>query len=125
MQGNVMRSNSPKVSGKPSVAPRRRLGFLFGFVLAGGLSAAWLTLPAAPLDGPARSDRRVTKTVECYVEHGHLSRHPLDDEISTRAMKAFLEGFDPRKMYFLESDVEEFMKKDRLLDDEFKAGEVR
>ena len=108
-----------------NVAPRRWFGFLFGFVLFGGLSAAWLTLPAAPLDGPGRSDRRVTKTVEWYMEQEHLSRHPLDDEISTRAMKAFLEGFDPRKMYFTQSDIDEFMTKELLLDDEVKDGDVR
>ncbi|MEO8498022.1 MAG: S41 family peptidase, partial [Planctomycetota bacterium] len=107
------------------MAKTRWFGYLFGFVLFGGLSAAWLTLPAAPLDGPGRSDRRVTKTVEWYMEQEHLSRHPLDDEISTRAMKAFLEGFDPRKMYFLQSDVDEFMQKERLLDNEFKDGDVR
>lgn len=120
-----MRSESPRVSGRPSVARKRWLGFSFGFVLFGGLSAAWLTLPAAPLDGPGRSDRRVTKTVEWYMEQEHLSRHPLDDEISTRAVKTFLEGFDPRKMYFLQSDVDEFMKSERLLDDEVKDGDVR
>ena len=120
-----MRSNSPKVGGKPSVAPRRWLGFLFGFVLFGGLSAAWLSLPAAPLDGPARSDRRVTLVVKSFMEREHLSRHPLDDEISTRAMKAFLEGFDPRKMYFLQSDIDEFMTKERLLDNYVQDGDVR
>lgn len=108
-----------------NVAPKRWLGFLLGFILFGGLSAAWLTLPAAPLDGPGRSDRRVTKTVEWYMEQEHLSRHPLDDEISTRAMKAFLEGFDPRKMYFMQSDVDEFMTKELLLDNEVKEGDVR
>jgi carboxyl-terminal processing protease len=115
----MMRSDSR------NVAPKRWLGFLFGLILFGGLSAAWLTLPAAPLDGPGRSDRRVTKTVEWYMEQEHLSRHPLDDEISTRAMKAFLEGFDPRKMYFMQSDVDEFMTKELLLDNEVKEGDVR
>ena len=75
------------------------------------MSAAWLTLPAAPLDGPARSDRTVTRVVKSFMEQEHLSRHPLDDEISTRAMKAFLSGFDPRKMYFLQSDVDEFLRR--------------
>ncbi len=120
-----MRTNSPMISGKPSVAHKRWFGFFFGFVLFGGLSAAWLTLPAAPLDGPGRSDRTVTRTVKSFMELEHLSRHPLDDEISERAMKSFLEGFDPRKMYFLQSDVDEFMKKERQLDDEFKDGDVR
>ena len=104
---------------------KRLLGYLFGFVIVSGLSAAWLTLPAAPLDGPGRSDRRVTLIVKTFMEQEHLSRHPLDDEISTRAMKAFLASFDPRKMYFLQSDVDEFMAKELLLDDEVKLGHVQ
>ena len=118
-------SGKPNVSETPNVARKRCLGLLFGFVLFGGLSVAWLTLPAAPLDGPGRSDRRVTRTVKSFMEHEHLSRHPLDDEISTRAMKAFLSGFDPRKMYFLQSDIDEFMAKELLLDDEVQEGNVR
>ena len=119
-----MRSNSPKLSGKPSVAQKRWFGFIIGAVLFGGLSAAWLTLPAAPLDGPGRSDRTVTRTVKQYMELEHLSRHPLDDEISTRAMKAFLEGFDPRKMYFLQSDIDEFQKASNQIDDMVRVGDL-
>ncbi|HRX79613.1 MAG TPA: carboxy terminal-processing peptidase [Pirellulaceae bacterium] len=120
-----MRADSHKISGKPSVAQKRWLAYSLGFVLFSGLSAAWLTLPAAPLDGPARSDRRVTLVVKSFMEQEHLSRHPLDDEISARAMKAFLEGLDPRKMYFLQSDVDEFMTKERQIDNQIQDGDVR
>jgi carboxyl-terminal processing protease len=58
------------------------------------------------------------------MENDHLSRHALDDEISERAMEAFLESFDPRKMYFLQSDIDEFMQKERELDDEVQVGKV-
>jgi carboxyl-terminal processing protease len=126
-----MRSDSPRVSepprecGRGRVARKRWLGLFFGITLFTGLSAAWLTLPAAPLDGPARSDRQVTRIVRSFMEQEHLSRHKLDDEISTRAMKTFLEGFDPRKMYFMQSDIDEFMQKDRSLDNDVEEGNVR
>ncbi len=108
-----------------NVALKRWLAYSLGFVLFGGLSAAWLTLPAAPLDGPARSDRTVTRAVRSLMEQEHLSRHPLDDEISTRAMKAFLEGLDSRKMYFLQSDIDEFMTKERQIDNQIQDGDIR
>lgn len=120
-----MRAESPKVNGKSRLAQKRWLAYCFGFVLFSGLSTAWLSLPAAPLDGPARSDRRVTLVVKSFMEQEHLSRHPLDDEISTRAMKAFLEGLDPRKMYFLQSDIDEFMTKERQIDNQIEDGDVR
>lgn len=108
-----------------NVALKRWLAYSLGVVLFGGLSTAWLTLPAAPLDGPARSDRTVTRAVRSLMEQEHLSRHPLDDEISTRAMKSFLEGLDPRKMYFLQSDVDEFMAKERQIDNQIQDGDIR
>ena len=85
---------------------------------------AWLQLPAAPIAPSPARDRQVTMRVRYLVEREHLSRHALDDEISMRAMSSFLEGFDPRKMYFLQSDIDEFMKKDRSLDDDVRQAEL-
>jgi len=47
----------------------------------------------------------------------HLTRHPLDNEISERCLKEFLKRLDLMKVYFYQSDVDEFMKhKDELAD---------
>ncbi|MFV1965982.1 MAG: carboxy terminal-processing peptidase [Pirellulaceae bacterium] len=93
-------------------------------VLLGAGSAAWWTI-AAPLEGPQASDYRVTKVVESYMANDHLSGHEMDDEISRRAMKSFLAGFDPRKMYFYQSDIDEFMLRETVLDDDIKKGQVQ
>ncbi|MBP88198.1 MAG: tail-specific protease [Planctomycetaceae bacterium] len=85
---------------------------------------AWLQLPAAPIAPSPARDRQVTLRVRGLIESEHLSRHALDDEISMRAIKSFLEGFDPRKMYFLQSDIDEFMKKDRSLDDDVRQAKL-
>lgn len=122
---NTRSRGSSDLNTKSGKTRRGWLGLVVGCLLFGGISAAWLTLPAAPLDGPARSDRTVTRVVKSFMEQEHLSRHALDDEISTRAMKAFLSGFDPRKMYFLQSDVDEFLTKERDLDDAVKEGNVK
>jgi carboxyl-terminal processing protease len=58
------------------------------------------------------------------MENQHLSRHPLDDEISERAMNTFLETFDLRKMYFYQSDVDAFHRKLKSLDDDVKAQDI-
>ncbi len=41
----------------------------------------------------------------------HLSRHPLDKEIAARWMKTFLKSLDPMKVYFYQSDVDEFTQR--------------
>lgn len=97
----------------------------FLVLAATGLAAAvWCRPSGAVVTGPQRSDYGVTKAVERLTETNHLSRRPLDDEISKRALKAFLNTFDPRKLYFYQSDVDEFRKKETLLDDEVKKGRV-
>ncbi len=76
-----------------------------------------------PATAPSSQDRRITMTVRSLMAD-HLSKHPLDDEISRRAMKSLLEGFDPRKMYFYQSDIDEFTRKRDQLDDEVNRGTV-
>ena len=70
---------------------RSRFSYCSAVVLLTVAPAAWWAI-AAPLTGPQASDYRVTKVVESYMTHEHLSGRDLDDEISRRAMKAFLES---------------------------------
>ncbi len=106
------------------LASKRRLAVLVTAVLLAVVSANWLS-SAAPLEGPGKNDRQVTLIVSSLMRNEHLSRHPLDDEISRRAMTIFIESFDPRKLYFLQSDVDGFMNQRDHLDDEAKRGHVR
>jgi len=101
----------------------RRLGLILATVLLAAVSVT-LMLPAAPLDGPAKNDRQVALVVSHLMHKDHLSGHPLDDEISRRAIKLYVESFDPRKTYFLQSDVDEFMAKRDQLDDDIRRGNV-
>ena len=93
---------------------------LFGVITAAGLQKVWSDGATAP----SAQDRRIAMTVRSLMTE-HLSKHPLDDEISRRAMKTLLEGFDSRKMYFYQSDVDEFMRKRDQLDDDVNKGDVR
>ena len=81
-------------------------------LLPGLCTAVW----ADPV-GPSSADRHVALAVTSLLKHEHLLRHPLDAEISERCMKTFLQDLDPMKMYFYQSDYDEFAKyKDRLAD---------
>jgi carboxyl-terminal processing protease len=58
---------------------------------------------------PDPNDRHIIVAVTSLLKR-HLSRHPLDQEISERCLKTFLKQLDPMKVYFYQSDIDEFMK---------------
>ena len=84
-------------------------------------------LPAvgrAELTKPRASDRRVTLVVSHLMRREHLSKHPLDDEISERGLKSFIESLDPMKVYFNASDIAEFEQKKKEIDEMIKSGDI-
>lgn len=73
-------------------------------------------------DGEGR-ERAVLMTVGRMLSEGHLSRHPLDDRISRRALHDFVDSLDPSKLYFLRSDVESLERFRDRLDDMVRNGD--
>jgi carboxyl-terminal processing protease len=71
----------------------------------------------AEVTSPTALERRVTQMVTTLMKGQHLSRRPLNDEISRRGFKLFLEGLDPLKTYFYQSDIDEFKSYETQLDD--------
>ena len=98
------------------------LGFCFATVLAS--ASLWQLLAAELGTSPRANDRQVTKVVTSLLRKEHLSRHPLDNEISRRGLKSFLKTLDPLKMYFNQSDIDEFMTHQDELDDLLKDNDI-
>jgi carboxyl-terminal processing protease len=65
---------------------------------------------AARLTKPGPNDHYVALEVASLLQKHHLLRHPLDTEMSERCLKTFLQTLDPMKMYFYQSDYDEFAK---------------
>ena len=99
-------------------APGLRWSMVAGVVLA-TVAVAW-----ADPEAPTANDRQVTLAITSLLRREHLSRHPVDDEISQRCVKAFLKTLDAMKVYFYQSDVDEFLKSKDDLDDMAKRGDV-
>jgi len=105
-------------------------------ILAGGYTASAQPAPpqpavAATTPAPAVqprkrtvSDRNIAKAVTFLINKDHLTRHPLDDEISHRAMDLFLKSLDPMKLYLYQSDVDELLKNRNDLDDFVNKGDI-
>ncbi len=99
------------------------------------LAAATLSLTAAQgqtRDNPRVQDmtagraldRTIIKTIAEYMHSQHLSKHPLDDEISERAFDQFLKMLDSMKVYFLQSDIDAFKANRDRLDEFARAGDM-
>lgn len=101
-----------------------RSRLLLLMILCGFVSAGLLTLWAANLDQPRAKDRRIALVITSLMRRGHLSKHPLDDEISQRGLGNFLKSLDPLKVYFYQSDIDEFMKNSNKLDDQLANGDI-
>ncbi|MEM7167612.1 MAG: carboxy terminal-processing peptidase [Planctomycetota bacterium] len=89
------------------------------------LLVALLVTTAAPLvragdtlTEPTKVDKAITKELIGLIQEGHISGMSVDDRMSARCMKSFLKSLDPMKMYFLQSDIEEFNKHKLQLDDQ-------
>src|SRR4029078_11825880 len=73
--------------------------------------------------GPQSNDRQVAIIVTRALRE-HLSKMPLDDEISKRTFSTILKTLDPLRIYFMQADVDEFAKDETNLDDMLKKGDV-
>jgi carboxyl-terminal processing protease len=107
----------------------RRRSLLFPTSIAVWAILATLTwtasVPAelAPAAMKAR-DRYVTKTITALLAQQHLSNRTLDDEISIRTFQTFLKQLDPMKVYFYQSDIDEFAANRTRLDDQIRSGDI-
>ncbi|HEY3391684.1 MAG TPA: carboxy terminal-processing peptidase [Lacipirellulaceae bacterium] len=93
---------------------------LIGLVLA----ARSASVSARPTE-PSAADRQITFAVAALMERSHLSGQSLDDTISQRCMETFIKELDPLKLFFYQSDVDEFMRSRNRLDDLFRRGDIR
>lgn len=93
---------------------------------------AWfLPLATVALLAPAASARstpdpsQVAAAVARWLEKGHYSREKLSDELSQRFLETYLTNLDYNRLYFLQSDVDEFQEKyGTTLDDALLGGDL-
>jgi carboxyl-terminal processing protease len=103
-----------------SVVRQRMAGILAFCVLA----LACLASQAARLAAPGPNDHYVAKAVTSQLKRDHLRRHPLDAEVAERCFKTFLKELDPMKMYFYQSDYDEFAQSKDKLAEMIEAGDI-
>ena len=87
-------------------------------VLAAGPTVARPTEPSA-------TDRQIALAVSLLMEKQHLAQKTIDDQASERCLESLLKTLDPLKLYFYQSDVDEFSASKHQLDDMVRRGDIR
>jgi len=80
--------------------------------------------PLAKLATPSARDSRVARLIATLMPRNHISSKKLDDEISRKALDLFVKSLDPLKLYFLQSDIDQFHRNQDRIDDMVQAGDL-
>lgn len=70
-------------------------------------------------------DGKTAQIVASMVSSRHINHPEINDSLSERLLKRYLEIWDPQKLYFLQSDIEEFSREKTSLDDKILKGDVQ
>jgi len=97
----------------------------FGLLLA--VPVVFLTLAVGPRTVQAKSDaEQICVSVGRLLEEGHYSRHKLDDEMSARFLRNYLELLDFSHLFFTQQDVDALSAKyGASLDDDVLLGNLK
>lgn len=69
-------------------------------------------------------DKDLIKILRYILTQGHYQPKKIDDEFSKKVFNSFLERLDPSKRYFLQSDINEFLKYETLIDDQINTEDL-
>jgi carboxyl-terminal processing protease len=87
------------------------------------VAAAYVGAQDTPIT-PTRFDEAIVQLVAQLMQRDHLSKPRIDDEVSRKWFKNFVDMLDPLKQYFLKADVDEFAKQADNLDDLMRKGDL-
>ncbi len=73
---------------------------------------------------PGEQDALVARYVSRLLPKRHISGRAVDDQISSRALDIYLKSLDPMKLYFLQSDIDEFNRYRNQIDDLVLQGDL-
>lgn len=99
----------------PSV---RGISVLCGLVAVAGFALARDNISLSGNDG--QTARQVAK----MVQDRHIAHPEIDDDLSARLLNRYVDAWDPQKLYFLQSDIDEFKKSAVDLDDQIESANV-
>lgn len=76
------------------------------------------------MEAPTANDRMIARMIANLMPREHVLAVGLNDELSKRAFKLFTESLDPLKLYFYQSDIDEFAASEKMIDDMVSQGDL-
>ncbi len=73
---------------------------------------------------PNLVDRHVAKEVAKLMQARHISNHPLDDDVGRKGFEQYIKALDGTKLYFMQSDIDEFSAQATQVDDMLVKGDL-
>lgn len=92
-------------------------------LLAVFVAAASCSFTTKSFDDPEK-DKLLVDLITYVLDKWHYDAADLDDSFSISVHQKFIEGIDPIKRYFLQSDIDEFEKFKETIDDQIKTKDL-
>src|SRR5580704_1855749 len=93
-------------------------------LIAVTLALAASTIFAHEAAEPRPAESRTAILVCKLIEENHISHLRINDEVSVKLFKRYLELLDPRKLYFTQADIDELGADKAHLGEQMKRGNV-
>ena len=96
--------------------------FITSFLIFSLLLVSW-KFSEAKFDDPNK-DKLLIELLKYVLDKGHYQSLDINDELSKKVYNSYLYMIDPQKKYFLTSDLREFKKFEKLIDDQWLSYDL-
>lgn len=79
--------------------------------------ALWSFIPKQQTAADPDKDKVLLELITFVIERGHYDPADINDDFSKGVYKSYLEGIDPSKRFFIQSDIDEFSQYETRIDD--------
>lgn len=100
------------------------VGFCRAILTTLALAITVSPLLARPTE-PSATDRQIALAVSLLMEKQHIAQKRIDDQASERCLESLLKTLDPLKLYFFQSDIDEFAVEKFNLDEQIRGGNIK
>lgn len=96
--------------------------FITSFLIFFLLLVSW-KFSEVKFDDPNK-DKLLIELLKYVLDKGHYQSPEINDELSKKVYNSYLDIIDPQKKYFLNSDLREFKKFEKLIDDQWLSYDL-
>ncbi len=85
--------------------------------------ACWSFMPKKSFGDPEK-DKLLLELLTFVIERGHYDPAEIDDTFSKGVYKDYVQALDPSKRFFLQSDIDQFVRYESLIDDQIRNKDL-